>query len=191
VGTGLLQRCLMDNNLQPAPTTDKIAVRRIAVRLLDEWKAIVTHPGVYLEGTSLEGGLKEPVIFIASVAAVNAVLSLVIDLRHPVVALIWAVILFICLIAFSFVWAGITMLLARRLGGQGNFEKTYRACAYAMAPNVVLPLPLLNFFLGLYSAYLFKQAIEKVHGLPSTRAKMIVFAEMGFGLIIGLALLFS
>lgn len=149
---------------------------------LDECKLVVLSPLQYFEEMELEGGLRQPITFVSLIAVINGLAWLISGLGHPMSALIAAVGIIIC----SFAVAGATLLLSRPLGGTGDFEATYRACSAAMAPCVVLWMPMINVFAVLYSVMLLKLSLERAQELSATRSTTVVGIEVLAAVAIGI-----
>jgi hypothetical protein len=145
----------------------------------DEFKMVLLSPIQYFESMDLEGGFREPVTFVCLIAAVNGLVWLGTSLTHPVGAALATM----GIIAASFALAGVTMGLSRWLGGDGDFEATYRACGAAMAPWVVLFIPFVNVFAVLYSLLLLKLSLERSQDLTPTRCTAVVGMQVVVGAI--------
>jgi hypothetical protein len=147
-------------------------------QLVNEWKSIAIHPQEYFSQMPLEGGFKEPLIFFSAVAVVNGLIALLLGITHLNTSLAWALTVPVVMIAGSFVFAGIDMLVSRALGGTGNYEQTYRAVAYSSAASLVTVIPIIGFFTGIYSLYLLRLGLERTHELTRQRAMVVVWVNV-------------
>jgi hypothetical protein len=149
------------------------------------------HQSAPTEQLSVIEQIKQPLVFVAALFLVNALLTFLVEVGHPAKAAVDAGLMLLEGVGGSFIWAGVTMLLARLLGSEKGFGDTYAACAYAAAPNVLLWLPFINIFTGLYSLFLLKIALEKVHGLSPSRANAVIGIEIGVWILIGMLMFFA
>jgi hypothetical protein len=161
------------------------------MQLFDDWRSAIASPIEFFETMPIEGGLAEPVTFYASIAAINSVAWFLVEIAHPQIALVHASIYFVALMAIGFILAGITNWFSKLLGGNGSFEASYRAVAYSFAPNVVLWIPILQFFAWLYAVFLFRLALGYAQELKSARATAIVAVEVFVPGTIAAVLFFS
>lgn len=95
---------------------------------------------------------------------------------------------------FTLVWSGALWLVAKLLGGVGNYEKQTFLLASFTTPLVMIsvvvylfPLlgPLLVAGLSVYNVYLTFFALKVVHGLPSEKAFTAVAAPIVGLLVVG------
>ena len=114
------------------------------------WKKIMTDPQGFFLAMPLTGGLGNPLLFAALSLAVAGVGFIVSGggVKLAVLILLGGVVRL-------FIGAALLLLIAQRLfDGQGDFEATFRACAYAAAPVVFLWVPGVRYLAVLYSGYL-------------------------------------
>jgi hypothetical protein len=140
------------------------------VGLFKNFRAVITSPHEFFEHMPLHGGLLEPIAFVC-VVAVCAAIGAFLRSSFNVNALMFEMLFWTVL---SFVSAGYMQLLGRGFGGTGNFEGTYRAFAYAMAPGIFGWIPLVNLIAWLYMLYLVHLGLERAHGLPSNKTLMVI-----------------
>jgi hypothetical protein len=154
--------------------------------LIQTYKAALSTPKVFFANMPLSGGMQPPVMFYLSISVVNAFFMILFKLNHPVAALMGGIGALITLMVASFIGAGVTMLIAKALGGNGNYEQTYRAVSYAAAPHVLGWFPIVNAFAGLYALFLLKLALERAHNLSSNKAIAVVAIQVGIAIIIAI-----
>ena len=162
--------------------------------LFEQWRQAVLAPIQLYENLSDDDNLKEPTIFVSAVALVNALFIFLYLAGKPSPEGIAGslgnaagsgLMMIVAFVGGSYAWAGLTMYLCRMLGSEVSFQRTYRVCAYASAPNVFFWLPLVNVFMGIYSIMIFKIGLEQVHQLSKQRATTIVLIEVVVWLVIG------
>jgi hypothetical protein len=157
-------------------------------RLLARFRSILVSPVVFFETMPLEGGLKDPVIFMTVVALCDGLGVMLRSLNKPN-WFMYAGGEFLMWMLISFVSAAFLMVLARGFGGNGNYEGTYRAVAYAAAPGVIYWIPILSFFAMLYSLYMMRLGLENAHGISKEKAWAVlgiyVLTCIGFAVVVG------
>ena len=158
----------------------------IVQELIQTYKAAIMTPKEFFPNMPLSGGLQQPAMFYLSIAVVNAFFMMLFKLNNPIAAIFGGIVALIAIMIGGFIGAGITMLIAKALGGNGNYEQTYRACAYGSAPHVLGWLPIINAIAGLYSLFLVKLALERAHNLSSGKAIAVVAIQVGIAIIVGL-----
>jgi hypothetical protein len=155
-----------------------------AAGLVDTWRRVMTDPRGFFTDMPQVGGLQEPLVFLAVVAAVNAVGTLLLGW-----SLAGAVSAFVSLIVGAFVAAAALTLVAQNLfDGRAGFEPIFRVVAYAAAPLVLLWLPVLWVFALLYCWYLEIRGIERVNDFEPTPAVLTVAIKTGALLLVAAAL---
>jgi hypothetical protein len=181
------------------------------------WAAVLTKPVESLKAEAKnDKGLKEGAIGYVIAAIIPALIILVVGLAFGssmgatglavagVGAVFMAVLVFIGVLAFTFIEAGLIHLSAKLLGGKGNFGKFYYLTSTFLAPifmaNMVLSfVPCIGMLAGIvlfgYSVYLFVIAIREFYGLDNVKAfvawllpvavviGMLVLAMLGIGLL--------
>lgn len=89
-----------------------------------------------------------------------------------------------------FVLAALTLPVARRLGGRGSFEATFRALAYANAAQVLKLIPLLGLPLAALGGLLLTVVgLRRAHGITGGRALLaalwwVPLLLLGVGLLL-------
>src|SRR3989344_5507069 len=64
----------------------------------------------------------------------------------------------------TFVYSGVSHLILRWMGGQGDYKDTYNACTYSLVPAVILNvIPLIGFFSLIYSVVLMTFGFSRYH----------------------------
>lgn len=147
-------------------------------------RAIFTQPMVFLDSLPLSGGYIQPIVFTVAMALISAVGAFLIKplpLQSLLQLIVW--------IALSFINAGYLMVLCRGLGGEGDYEGTYRMYSYAMAPSAFYWIPLVNVIGLLYSIFLLHIGLKRAHNLPTARvnAVLLIFTITFVGLFVIIA----
>ena len=96
---------------------------------------------------------------------------------------------FLISIAMSLLYAGIVHSLVMVFKGQGSYAETYKAYAYGMIPAMILLLiPFIGFFGGIYSLALIVIGLSRLHNLTIGKAVIAVLAPIL--LLLGLLVIF-
>lgn len=129
------------------------------------WRKVMLDPRSFYREMPSSGGFESPLIFLVICALISFVLKLVVS------GFIGGVnTLFLIVLTYIF-GPGILMLACQFLfQGEGDYEGTFRVCAYAGACLVLAWIPALGVFAYLYSSYLIFLGTEKVHKLDTTKA---------------------
>ncbi len=144
------------------------------------WKKIMTDPQGFFLAMPLTGGLANPLVF-ATLCLLIAGLGFLVSGSK----LGLAVMLVGLGIVRLFIGAAFLLLVARKLfEGRGDFEATFRACAYAAAPVVLLWVPVVRYLAVLYSAYLLIIGLQRAQGFGPPVGADLVPAAMEFGLFL-------
>jgi len=86
-----------------------------------------------------------------------------------------------------FISAALLSLIARTLfEGRGDFEATFRVCAYAAAPVVLLWVPGIRYLAALYIAYLVIIGLQRAHEFDSVKAVLTVGVTTIVGIFLSL-----
>jgi len=134
------------------------------------WKKIMTDPQGFFLAMPLTGGLVNPLVF-ATLCLLIAGLGFLVSGSKLGLALMLVGLGIVRL----FIGAAFLLLVARKLfEGRGDFEATFRACAYAAAPVVLLWVPVVRYLAVLYSAYLLIIGLQRAQGFDSVRAVLTV-----------------
>ncbi|MBI2358517.1 MAG: YIP1 family protein [Deltaproteobacteria bacterium] len=129
------------------------------------WRKVMLDSRGFYRDTPLSGGFENPLIFLALCVLVYFVLKVIVSGFADAVNALF-------LIALTYVFGpGILMLACQFLfQGEGDYEGTFRVCAYAGACHVLAWIPVLGLFAYLYGFYLIFLGTEKVHKLDTTKA---------------------
>jgi hypothetical protein len=85
--------------------------------------------------------------------------------------------------------AALFLLVARKIfAGAGDFEATFRVCAYAAAPVVLLWIPLIRSLAVLYIGYLIIVGLQRAQQFDSVKAVLTVLLSIAIGAFLTLAL---
>ena len=151
----------------------------------DYWeqaKFILLHPQEFFKTMPVEGGYRDPLIFLCLSAGVNALLSGIIGFS----------LMRILLFPLSFV--GVTLgayvasFLAQAMGGKGSFQATFRVMVYSEAALLFTWVPVLGIFPGLYIFVLNFFGLRQVHGISDVKTvSVVLLSGIVSSIIIGLA----
>jgi len=134
------------------------------------WKKVMTDPQGFFLAMSLRGGLGNPLAFAAlclALAGAGFVMSGY-GLKLGLMLVVWGIVRL-------FIGAAILLLIARKLfDGKGDFEATFRICAYAAAPVVLLWVPVVRYLAVLYSGYLVIVGLQRAQEFDSVKAVLTV-----------------
>ena len=137
----------------------------------------MTEPRAFFAEMPQVGGLRDPLIFLAICAALNALGVLV--WHRSLTGAVWAV-LWMTLQGVAL--AGVSTLVAQQLfDGPAGFEPMLRVVAYAAAPLAVVWLPGVGVLAQVYAWYLAIRGFEATQRLDTPRAVMTV--AIGVGLL--------
>jgi hypothetical protein len=152
--------------------------------VVETWRRVMSDPRGFFTDMPQVGGLQEPLLFLALVAALNALGTLLLGW-----SLGGAISAFVSVIVGAFVAAAVLTLVAQNLfGGRAGFEPIFRVVAYAAAPLVLLWLPVLWVFALLYCWYLEIRGIERVNDFEATPAVLTVVIKTAALFLVAAAL---
>lgn len=146
------------------------------------WKKVMTDPQGFFLAMPLTGGLMNPLLFTTAsltLAGIGFVVSGC-GVKLALTVLLWGIVRL-------FISAALLQLIARKLfDGQGDFEATFRACAYAGAPVVLLWVPGIRYLAALYIGYLLIVGLQRAQELDSVKAVLTIVLAMIAGVFLSL-----
>ena len=146
------------------------------------WKKVMTDPQGFFLAMPLTGGLMNPLLFTAAsltLAGIGFVVSGR-GVKLALIVLLWGIVRL-------FISVALLQLIARKLfAGQGDFEATFRACAYAGAPVVLLWVPGIRYLAALYIGYLLIIGLQRAQEFDSVRAVLTIVLAMIAGVFLSL-----
>lgn len=171
------------------------------------WKEVMFNPNSFFEKLSQKDGYRSANKFFLGIQAITLALSLIIFVPimlflglfsslDPSLGASLSVGFFflIMLLAFPFIlifsWgmlyfgAGIVHLFARLLGAKNPYIETFKANAYAIAPNIFSFIPFVGYAAGIYSLILLVIGLHKRQGLSVGRAAATILIPMVLCLIL-------
>lgn len=168
-----------------APET-KTDAAQFVVKIFEQWKTIIMHPKQFFENMPLEGGLVAPLMFVVFMGVFASIGILLANVFHPIVGIDGAIKTVLGAVIGSFIGAAITWILCKLFGGTGNYEQTYRACAFASAPHAfgIIPIPIIGILATLYAFYLLFLGVKRAHQLTTPKAAIVVGIEVGAAVIL-------
>jgi hypothetical protein len=146
------------------------------------WKKVITDPQGFFLAMPVRGGLGNPLVFAVLNLAIAAVGFLLTGhgAKVGVGLLIWGVVRL-------FIGAAILSLVARKLfDGKGDFEATFRVCAYAVAPAVVLWVLVIRYLAILYMGYLVIIGLQRAQEFDSVKAVLTLALSAIIGMVLTL-----
>ena len=146
------------------------------------WKKVMTDPRGFFPAMSLRGGLGNPLAFAAICLAIAGA-GFLLGGR----GMGFAVLVVVGGVVRLFISAALLSLIARTLfEGRGDFEATFRVCAYAAAPVVLLWVPGIRYLAALYIAYLVIIGLQRAHEFDSVKAVLTVGVSTIVGIFLSL-----
>ncbi|MBI4532923.1 MAG: YIP1 family protein [Candidatus Melainabacteria bacterium] len=158
-------------------------VRGFVANYWGQAKVILFSPQVFFRTMPTEGGYKDPLLFLAVSAGVNAVLAGLMSLQLPLIGLI-----FIASLIAVFVGSAVACFLSQAMSGKGNYEATFRVIAYSEATLLFVWLPILGLVPALYTLVLNYIGLKQVHQLSEIKTASVVLLT---GLLTGIVLLLT
>jgi hypothetical protein len=146
------------------------------------WKKVITDPQGFFLAMPLRGGLGNPLVFAVLNLAIAAVGFLLTGrgVKLGLILLVWGIVRL-------FIGAAILSLVARKLfDGKGDFEATFRVCAYAVAPAVVLWVPVVRYLAILYMGYLVIVGLQRAQEFDSVKAVLTLALSAIIGMVLAL-----
>lgn len=141
--------------------------------LVNAWKKVMLEPRDFYRNMPPHGGFENPLVFLCLSAVCYFVLKVIVTgVADAINAL------FLVSLAYIF-GPGILMLACQYLfEGEGDYEGTLRACAYAGATLVLSWIPTIGIFGYLYSFYLIFLGTQRVHRLDQTKAAIATLSAI-------------
>lgn len=85
--------------------------------------------------------------------------------------LFYFIILLVIGIAETFVYSGISHIMAKGLGGEGSYIDSYNAVSYSLIPSLFfLVIPFIGWLGIIYSVVLMSFGLSEYHGIPKGKA---------------------
>ena len=149
------------------------------------WKKVMTDPRTFFEHMPLAGGFLNPFVFALLVLAVAGAGGAIVQGGGLKACLttIGVGVLKLCL------GAALLVFIARQLfEGVGDFEATFRGCAYAAAPLALLWIPVLGAIAAVYSVYLLILGLQRAQGMDSVKTTLTLILAALLGVVLFLNL---
>lgn len=136
------------------------------------WQRVVLDPRAFFEELPPSGGLQPPFLFAMICFAVGGLGFLIFG--GGVKGLLGLLVLGAVRL---FVGSAIVVLIAQHLfDGKGDYEATFRVLAYSSAVAVLIGIPLIKYFAGLYGLYVAIVGVSKAHSIDTGRAVLTLLA---------------
>ncbi len=129
------------------------------------WRKVMSDPQGFYRDMPATGGFENPLIFLGICGLFYFLLTVIVaGLTDAVNALF--------LVALAYIFGPAILMLASQFvfKGEGDYEGSLRACAYAGACLTLAWVPVLGIFAFLYSVYLIFLGTERIHKLDSTKS---------------------
>ncbi len=157
--------------------------------------SVVKNPIGFYQNMSKTGGYAEPVIFVAVMAVIAAILLSVLSLVSGKIpfsgAIGMLVFVPIVIVVASFISAAIIFVIWKLMGSPHNYETAYRCLAYSMALMPVVAvlslIPYASIIGTLWGMYLLVVASTEVHGLKKNTALIVFGILAAFGVMSNIA----
>jgi hypothetical protein len=149
-------------------------------------KTVLAKPNEFYRHMPTTGGYAPPLVFLAACAGISCILAAAaianVDFSEGIFL---ALKLFMFLMIYSFIGAGILHLIAQQFfEGKGGYEGVYRAVAYAGVVALLTWIPKVGFLAGLYGLYLQILGLEQVHKITTGQAVVTVLIALPiFGIL--------
>ncbi|MFQ5850428.1 MAG: YIP1 family protein, partial [Candidatus Binatia bacterium] len=137
------------------------------------WRKVILEPREFYRNMPSTGGFENPLIFLGISGTFYFILKIAVSgLASAVNGF------FLLSLAYIF-GPGILMLACQFLfEGEGDYEGTFRICAYAGASLALAWIPTLGIFAYLYSFYLIFLGTQNVHRLDPTKAAIATLSAI-------------
>lgn len=152
--------------------------------LVDTVQRVITNPAGFYQAMPKEGGLVEPLIFMASMGVVAGIIRTILGIAGIgrvasfSMALASIIILPIAIAIFGFISAGILFGIWKAMGSEETYEVAYRCLAYATAISPISAIinifPYIGPIIGLlWMTYLLVNASTEVHRIQPKPAWVV------------------
>ena len=144
-------------------------------------KAILFSPKVFFEGMKREGGLRNPLIFLACCVLIHALIVGLLRKNQTLVVanLVWGIIM-------PFVTAWILFFIITRLfKGSGTYEMAFRVNAYSAAVALLSWIPWVGVLLEFYRIYLIVLGLGSTFSVRASRAFLAVVITLVIYMFLG------
>ncbi|MBX9685454.1 MAG: YIP1 family protein [Candidatus Obscuribacterales bacterium] len=123
-------------------------------------KRVLLSPNLFFSEMKLEGGLKEPAVYLAISAAGHALLSAVMKFKPLSIPSD-----FTFELVAGFLIAGVAYFLGTAMGAKSSYEATFKVIAYTSCVRILAALPGIGALVPLWSLVLHFLGLRKVLGL--------------------------
>jgi hypothetical protein len=158
---------------------ERVDVTAGAYGFAETWKRVLSDPRGFFTEMPEAGGLREPMAFLASCAALNAAGIALVHL-----GLVTGLLAFVAHVAVAVILAVVLVLVAQHLfEGRAGFEPTLRVVAYAAAPTVFAWVPRLGVIAIVWGWFLMVRGLERVQGYDAVRAVLTVMTGVAVAVV--------
>ena len=168
--------------------TSGVDLQGYSARYIEIVQKVIMAPGAFYREMPLEGGLVDPIIFMAVMGALAGVLRAVLGVfglgiaGSFAAALLSIIIVPVFSVIFGFIGAGVLFVIWKAMGSRHSFEVSFRCIAYATAISPVTAvfnvIPYIGAVLGLlWMTYILVNASTEVHRIAPKLA-WIVFGAI-------------
>jgi hypothetical protein len=147
-------------------------------------KAVLLSPKPFYEGMKKEGGLWNPLIFLACCLVFHTLVVVILSKNPSLMAQNLSLGL-----VMPFVTAGILFFILTRLfKAPGTFEGAFRVNAYAGAVSLLSWVPLAGFLLEFYRVYLIIVGLSFAFSTKASRTFLAVVMTLVIYMLLGIAI---
>jgi hypothetical protein len=177
-------------------TATQFNIQEQITSVVNTMVAVITNPAAFFRSMSRTGGFNEPIIFLAAMGLVSAVLQILLSIFGLGMAssffssLLYVIFFPVAYVIGGFVTGAILFLIWKVMGSREDYETSFRCAAYmaAIGPatTVLNVIPYLGTIMSTgWWAYLSVMASIEVHELQVKPAWIV------FGCLAGLLILLS
>ena len=178
------------------PSATQFNIQEQVTSVVNTMVSVITNPAGFFRSMPKSGGFNDPLIFVAAMGLVGAVVQIILSIfglgiAHSILMALGYIIIFPLVSAiFSFVGGGILFLIWKVMGSREDYETAYRCVAYCAAITPIMTILNLVPYLGAivvnaWMAYLLVMASVEVHQLLAKPSWIV------FGIIAGVLTLAS
>jgi hypothetical protein len=181
-------------NTMENTTATQFNIQEQVTSVVNTVVAVITNPAAFFRGMPRTGGFNDPIIFLAAMGLVSAVLQILLSIFGLGMAssifssLLYIIIFPVAYVIGGFIGGGVLFLIWKVMGSREEYETAFRCAAYmaAIGPvtTVLNVIPYLGSVLSTcWWAYLSVMASIEVHELLAKPA-WIVFGSIAAILIL-------
>lgn len=162
---------------------------------IEKIKKVILSPNEFFDAIKTEEGITQAFIYYAILSLIYSILFGIFYFLMPTflgpmpfgeLGIAMIVISYVVGLISVFIYAVITHIFTKIVGGNGNYSATFKSLVYASTPSLLLGwVPMIGVIFAIFSLYLMIKGISKLHGITMLRAFVAVFI---IPLIIGIVI---